>query len=129
MQLFKKKDLNLLQKLLNEKSVDILHCNNDGWYPLHEVVDLGSTDIAKQIISYASKKKIDVLKEWDQTAVCFPKYNCNLFKEIVHDEYRQDHQISFLRLAVRAEQIDLVKLFIKLYKKKNNFQLNSRSIR
>ena len=90
--------------------------------------DLGYSDIAKLIIAYASKTKIDSLKEWDQTTTCSPKYkkyNCNFFKEVMHDDYRQDHQTSFIRLAVRTEQIDLVKLLIKLCKKKNNFCLDS----
>ena len=125
--IIRKRDPSLLQKLLNEKSFDNFHCNNDGWYPLHEAVDLGCTDIAKQIISHASKKKVDILKEWDQATTSSPKYSCNLFKEVVHDdEYLPDYQISFIRLAVRTEQMDLVKLFIKLYKKKHNFQLDIR---
>ena len=63
------RDSTLLQKTLNEKSVDILNCNYNGWYPLNEAVDMGYVDIAKQIIENAVTHNINILKKWDQQTI------------------------------------------------------------
>ena len=113
--IIRKRDSGLLQKVLKEKSVHVLEFNDDGWFPLHEAVELGYLDITKVIVEFASKNKINVLREWDGRQTSHRKFGTDMFKGIDH-RLREDEQTSFLRLAVRTEQLDLIKFFVTIYK-------------
>ena len=123
--LIRNRDKTSLVKLLNNKSVNILNISNDGWFALHEAVDLGYTDIVKLIIKFATQNGIKVLEMWDLTAVCCRKYCCVAFNELISFPYNVSliptkQQTSFLRLAVQSHHIKLINIFIKLYKNLSN---------
>ena len=116
-----------LQKFLSDKSVGVLNNENNGWYPLHEAVDLGKFDIVKRIVKVASKHGIDVLKKWDQNETTAPLYSKDKFSSYSFTSRQEDtriRQTSFLRLSVLTKQLELVNFFIKLYKTENKPKLS-----
>ena len=131
--LIQKRDKSSLKKLLNNKSVNILNISNDGWFALHEAVDLGYTDIVKLIIKFATKHEINVLQKWDQATTSRPKYSCAAFNDLLFlnvSIISTMQQTSFLRLAVQSQQIEMINIFIKLYKNKpNRFDRNLQLLR
>ena len=126
--LIHKRDKTSLKELLNNKSVNILNINKDGWFALHEAVDLGYTDIVKLIVKFATQHGIKVLEMWDLTTASRQKYSCVAFNELIFLEDNDSiipttQQTSFLRLAVQSQQLKLINFFIKLYKKLSNLSI------
>ena len=104
----------LLENMVKEKTVDILNYNHDGWYPLHEAIDLGYIDIAQLLIKSAFEHDIDILNKWDQTMSFCPKYSCS---ELMTTFVTLSPQVSFLTLAVKNNQKDMINYLINFYQR------------
>ena len=111
--IIQERDRDKLAATLEQKGVGILNCNNDGYYSLHEAVDLGYLEIAKLIVGFASRHGVNVLKKWDQKITFHPKYCTNSF--VVSHSFTPLPQVSFLTLAVKNNHVEMISYFIALY--------------
>ena len=111
------RDCRSLKKLLKKrKSFDILNCHKDGWYPLHEAIELGYVDIAKLIVKFATKYKFEAFNEWDQTMTFHRRY----LHGCISKSHREDldgrkPQASFLVIAVEREQVEMIQYVCSFY--------------
>ena len=111
------RDCRSLKKLLKKrKSFDILNCHKDGWYPLHEAIELGYVDIAKLIVKFATKYKFEAFNEWDQTMTFYRRYlhGC-ISKSHPEDLDGRKPQASFLVIAVEREQVEMIQYVCSFY--------------
>ena len=120
----RRQDKAALQRILNEKGVEVLDGNENEWYPLHEAVDSGFVDIAKQIVSFATKRGVNVFQKWDQAVTAHSQYSQEWFRELFPREICPKTQTSFLRLAVRSGQNEMINFFIELYKNETKVSLS-----
>ena len=112
------RDCRSLEKLLKKKkSVDILNCcHKDGWYPLHEAIELGYVDIAKRLVKFTTKYKFEAVNEWDQIMT----FHRRCLHSFISTSYPEDldgrkPQASFLVIAVERKQIEMIQYVCSLY--------------
>ena len=108
---------NSLRALLKKKSIDVLHCYRDGWYPLHEAINLCYLDIVKLIVKFASKHNVDIISNWDQTMSLQRKYEHSIVSStfpLKNGPFKP--QTPFLVLAVQTKNLELIQFVRRLYK-------------